>query len=65
MPAAERCQQEQRLVELFTRQREATERKDREGDDALCQQSRGAEIRTPRGPGMTSAARALDLHHRD
>ena len=65
MTSAERCQQEQRLADLHTRQREANERKDREGADALFQQIRGAGIRTPRGPGMTSAARALDLHHRD
>ncbi len=38
MTAAERCQQEQRLVDLFTRQREATERKDREGAEVLFRQ---------------------------
>jgi hypothetical protein len=38
MTAAERCQQEQRLAELFTRQCEANERKDREGADALFRQ---------------------------
>ena len=37
MTATERCQHEQCLAELFRRQREANERNDREGDDALFQ----------------------------
>jgi hypothetical protein len=38
MSTTERCQQEQRLAELFSRQCEANERKDREGADALFRQ---------------------------
>ena len=38
MTDAERCQQEQRLAELFALQREADERNDREGADALFRQ---------------------------
>jgi hypothetical protein len=38
MSTKERCQQEARLAELFGSQREATERKDREGADALFRQ---------------------------
>ena len=49
MKAAERCQQEQRLADLFTRQREANERKDREGADALFQQIRGVLESEPQG----------------
>ena len=35
MSTTERCQQEQRLAELFSRQCEANDHKDREGADAL------------------------------
>jgi hypothetical protein len=38
MTAAERCQQEQRLAELFTRQREANELNEHERADALFTQ---------------------------
>jgi hypothetical protein len=38
MTGAERRQQEQRSAELFTRQREANERNDREEADALFRQ---------------------------
>jgi hypothetical protein len=38
MSASERCQQEQRLAQLFSIQREATERKDWEGADAFFRQ---------------------------
>jgi hypothetical protein len=38
MSTTERCQQEQRLAELFSRQGEANDRKDREGADALFRQ---------------------------
>ncbi len=38
MNATERCRQEQHLAELFTRQREANERDDRGGADALFRQ---------------------------
>jgi hypothetical protein len=38
MSTTERCQQEQRLAELFSRQCEANDRKDREGADALFRQ---------------------------
>ena len=35
MTTTERCQQEERLAELFGRQREANDHKDRQGADAL------------------------------
>ncbi len=38
MNTTERCQQEARLAELFSRQGEANERKEREGADALFRQ---------------------------
>jgi hypothetical protein len=47
MTAAERCQQEQRLADLFVRQREANERNDREGADALFRQIWAVLVREP------------------
>jgi hypothetical protein len=38
MSTTERCHQEQRLAELFGSQREANQRKDREGAEALFRQ---------------------------
>jgi hypothetical protein len=38
MSTTERCQQEARLADLFSRQREANERRDRQGADALFRQ---------------------------
>ena len=38
MSIAERCQQEQRLADLFTRQREANDRNDHDAADALFEQ---------------------------
>ena len=38
MSVAERCQQEQRLADLFTRQREANDRNDHDAADALFEQ---------------------------
>ena len=38
MSTTERCQQEARLADLFSRQREADDRNDHEGADALFRQ---------------------------
>ena len=49
MTASERCQQEQRLADLFTRQGEANDRNDREGADALFRQIWA--VMAPQTPG--------------